>query len=254
MVGHDAADKGISMMNAVKETTKHMLDRGVKVFADRLNTRGYQEDIYRYLFIRDITRLGIEDRFYPVGAAANYSLMYLLTRCMLELKYEAILEFGAGQTSILLENLSRLSTVKPQITTVEQDEYWANQIASAIAHPVLHVPLKQTTIGGRTTRSYDVSQLKELPVFDLAVVDGPTSYGDGDPYSRMGSAEFLRTRLAEDFVVIFDDAERVGEMAAVNLFRQHLIGAGIGFYENTIIAAKRQDLFCTEKFRQAAYF
>jgi hypothetical protein len=217
---------------------------------------GFQEEIYRYLFIRDITRHGIDDTFYPVGSAANYSLMYLVTRCMLELPVTKILEFGAGQTSVLLDRLRQFGAQKPHITTIEQDEYWATRIGGLVAHSVVHVPLNETVIGERTIRTYDKAkvQLADQGHNDFILVDGPTSYGDGGPYSRIGSLDFLRNHLADQFVVIFDDTERRGEGEAVAIVRKYLAQTGITFFENTVRAAKQQSLFCTEKFRLALYF
>ena len=53
--------------------------------------------IYRDLFLRELARLGVEDGFYPIGGAANYSLLYLVLRAMTEFPVSSILEVGAGK-------------------------------------------------------------------------------------------------------------------------------------------------------------
>jgi hypothetical protein len=65
---------------------------------------------------------------------------------------------------------------------------------------------------------------------------------------------FFDDHLARDFVIIFDDCERDGEAEAANRCRRLLERRQISFFENTVKAAKQQRLFCTAKFKAAAYF
>ena len=69
-------------------------------------TRPSMEVVYRELFLRDLARLGLDDLYYPVGWAANHSLMYLIARCFIELPVVNVLELGGGQSSILLSQLN----------------------------------------------------------------------------------------------------------------------------------------------------
>ena len=38
------------------------------------------EAVYQRIFERDLERIGAENKYYPVGTAANYGLLYVLLR------------------------------------------------------------------------------------------------------------------------------------------------------------------------------
>src|SRR5690348_10090169 len=84
-------------------------------------TKPAMEVVYRELFLRDLSRLGLEDLYYPVGSAANHSLLYLIARSFIELPIRNALEMGAGQSSILLSQLNERLKKEATITTVEHD-------------------------------------------------------------------------------------------------------------------------------------
>lgn len=230
------------------------LGRLSEVAYNAMNILPAQEQVYLHLFRRDIARAGIEDDFYPVGGAANFSLLYLLTRSFSELPLSRVVEFGAGQSTVLIDRLANRRQEPVAVTTFEQDAYWAAATAQKVRHRVIRAPLVRTTVGDRTVAFYDSTCFADLTPPDLVLIDGPTAYTASTRYDRVGSMNFLSTRLRDEFVVIFDDCERAGEAEAAGRFRAWLGGRGIRFYENTIRAAKQQRLFCTEKFRSAAYF
>ncbi len=71
----------------------------LRYMQNRYGSYRAMEVIYRELFVRELLRLGIEDRFFPVGAAANHGLLYLVLRCYVELPLRRVLDVGAGQTA-----------------------------------------------------------------------------------------------------------------------------------------------------------
>ena len=56
-------------------------------------------------------------------------------------------------------------------------------------------------------------------------------------------------RLAEEFVVVIDDAERIGERYLVQLFRRCMRERGQQVCERSVAAHKTQHLFATERYR-----
>jgi len=213
------------------------------------------EIVYRDLFLRELRKVGVEDDFFPVGSAANHSLLYLITRCSAELPISKVLEFGAGQTSLLLDRLTaRLHERTVDITTIEQDQFWARKIGQQVRHPVIHAALVQKTVAGRTTFFYDSEQLDSQEDIEFAIVDGPIACSRSSRWNRSGAAGYLSDRLAADFVVIFDDTERRGESACADSFERHLTARNIPHHCSTIKAEKQQRLFCSDNFRAAAYF
>ncbi len=181
------------------------LRAAIRYMQDRYGSYRPMEVIYRELFVRELHRLGIEDRFFPVGAAANHGLLYLVLRCFVELPMQRVLDVGAGQTSLLLDALNR-KLGKAEIITLEHDPAWAERIAGQVAHQVLRRDLIEQRIGGHATRMHDTTAL-EGP-FQLIIMDAPP----GVPrYSRLGLLHLMQTRMdRKDFVAILDDADPSG--------------------------------------------
>jgi len=213
------------------------------------------EVVYRSLFLRNLENLAVQDEFFPVKGAANHSLLYLISRCLIEFPISKVLEFGAGQTSVLLDRVSaRFPDRQWEITTVEQDPFWVGRIGQAVHHRVIHAPLTEKNVAGRKIRFYDFDQAKSQTGIELAIVDGPTADSHANQWNRTGAAGYLKDWLAGDFIVIFDDAERVGERAGADMLAESLEAKKIRFFASTTRAEKQQRLLCSEKFRAAAYF
>lgn len=208
------------------------------------------EVVYRDLFLRDLARAGVEDRFTPVGAAANYSLLYLVLRCYVELPVRNILDVGAGQTSLLLDALQRRMGRADRIVTLEHDADWAARIGSQVSHTVLRRDLVEMRIHGRRTRMHDTTGL--TGPFQLIIMDGPP----GSPrYSRLGVVHLMQTvRDRRDAVVILDDVDRASEWQTVQACRRYLRDEDVTFRDTEIRAAKHQWLCATGNLMQAAYF
>lgn len=207
------------------------------------------EIVYRELLLRDLARLGIPDRFYPVGSAANHSLLYLLLRCYVELPVTRVLDVGAGQTSLLLDELNR-KLGKAQVTTLEHDPDWGRLIGAVVAHPVLRRDLVPMRIAGIDTAMHDTAGLPGP--FDLIVMDAPPG---SSRYSRLGLLHLMQNFMdRSDFVAIMDDAERGGEMQTLRQCSGWLRDNGIVHDTCTVRAAKRQRVFAAGTMRQACYF
>ena len=241
-------------MKKIKNYVTRRLARLSETAYNSMNIRPAQEHAYRYLFVRDVARAGISDDFYPVGHSANFSLLYLLVRCFEELALSHVVEFGGGQSSMLMDRLAARHSPPIMVTTFEQDADWAETIAAKVQHRVVHAPLAKTMVGERSVMFYDAAYLGGLKPPNLVLIDGPTAYSESSRYDRTGAVNFLSAHLQDEFVVIFDDCERAGEAEAAARFRAWLEQRAIPFYENAIKAAKQQRIFCTKKFRAAAYF
>lgn len=207
------------------------------------------EGVYRDLFVRELARLDIEDRYFPVGAAANHSLLYLVLRCYLELPLQRILDVGAGQTSLLLDALQR-KLGKAEIITLEHDAAWTERIAGQVRHQVVQRDLIDMRIGGQTIRMHDTAALKGP--FDFIVMDAPPGVRR---YSRLGLVHLMQDFMNRaGFVAILDDADRGGEWQTAQACSRWLRESGIQFQHNEVKAAKHQWLFAGGALRHAAYF
>ena len=207
------------------------------------------EPIYRDLFVRELARLGIEDRFFPVASAANHSLLYLVLRCFVELPLQRILDVGAGQTSLLLHAL-RQKTGKAEIITLEHDACWAARIAAQVDHQVLRRDLVPTRVGDRTTLMHDLTGLSGP--FQLIIMDGPPGVRR---HSRLGLLSLMQSLMArDDFVVILDDADRTGEWQTAEACWRWLQGQGIAFRHAQTRAAKSQWVCAGGTLQHAVFF
>jgi hypothetical protein len=215
----------------------------------RFGNDAAMEIVYRELLLRDLAKLGIPDRFYPVGSAANHSLLYLVLRCYVELPVTRVLDVGAGQTSLLLDELNR-KLGKAQVTTLEHDAGWGRLIGAVVAHPVLRRDLMPMRIAGIDTRMHDTTGLPGP--FDMIVMDAPPGRSR---YSRLGLLHLMQDFMDRgNFVAIMDDAERGGEMQTLRQCSAWLRDNRIPHDTSTVRAAKRQRIFAAGTMRQACYF
>lgn len=230
-------------------TRSLFLRRAVRSLLRRYGNHQAMELVYRDLFVRELARLGIEDRFFPVGSAANHSLLYLVLRCYVELPLRRILDVGAGQTSLLLHALQQ-KLARAEVITLEHDPAWAERIAAQVDHQVLRRDLIETRIGERTARMHDLAGLHGP--FELIIMDAPP----GVPrYSRLGLLPLMQTVMARDgFVAILDDADRSGEWQTAQACWQWLHSQGIAFRHAEVLAAKRQWVCAGGSLQHAVYF
>jgi len=207
------------------------------------------EVIYRDLFLRELHRLGEEDRFFPTGGAANYSLLYVILRIAVELRPASVLDIGAGQSSLLWAMLRRRGLVG-QVLTLEGDAGWGERIAAQVDHEVLVTPLVSASVAGRSIRTYDWARVGTGRRFDVIVCDGP----NGTPrHSRGGILTMLADALPDDFVLVIDDAERAGEQDTVKAVHHRLQAAKRDYRVGVVRAAKTQVVFAMGRYVPAAF-
>lgn len=237
----------INMLNQLKFS----LVNAVYENRQRLGNHGGWEVIYRDLYVRDLARMGLEDTYYPTGAAANSGLLYVLTRMMNELPVKRVLEVGAGQSSLLLNAVNgKLKDKKIEIVTLEHDEAWAKRIGGQVKHKVIHAPLTSQVIGGQTVMAHDLKDLKGK--FDVIIMDAPLRT---KKYSRVGLLKLMQEHMeTSNFLAVMDDAERGGERQSLALCREWLEQNGLAFREHEIRAAKSQRLFASGTHLPAAYY
>ncbi|MDT8385853.1 MAG: hypothetical protein RRB22_15750 [Gammaproteobacteria bacterium] len=170
-----------------------------------------RELIFQGIVHRALDRLGINVPLYPVRGAASYSYLYLLIRIVEELPVNRILELGCGQSSVLLDRLSAIKSV--DCATLEDELEWLRQIDQRVENlQLIHSPLVKKTVHGHITTTYDTAPIVEQKKFDVLLVDGPKGQRRR---SRLGALELIETCLGDDFVIVFDDAERRGEQQTI---------------------------------------
>lgn len=207
----------------------------------------HAEQIFQNIFSEQCRKYGVGDVFYPVGAAANYSMLYLLTRALTELPVRRIVELGTGQSTILIDRLRAREGVH---VAYEQSEFWAQTVAArAPTCQIVHSPLVTKTFDDV---SYDGFGALQMVPFDLLLVDGPVGT---DHVSRYDCVPLVAGNETSEFMVIFDDACRPGEQETVAALQTVFARKGLDVRVKYLASGTHiQAVFTTPAFRAASYF
>ena len=224
--------------------------RGGRFQDESLSASPGLEGSYRHLFLRELERLGEQDTYFPVGGAANYSLLYLILRIATELKPRKALDVGCGQSTWLWDRMRAAGLVE-HVWTLENDPGWAAEIGPKVSHPILVSELRSMVTAAGVVETYDWARAKTLGPFDVIGVDGP--YGQ-PRRSRAGVLALLDDTLPQDFVLFMDDAERPGEQETVGLIHDRLTAMGRDYSAGVLRAAKTQVVFAAGAYRKAAFY
>lgn len=207
-----------------------------------------RELLYERLFCSGISRLGLENRYYPTGGAANFSLMYLLLRAVSELPVRRVVELGCGQTTLLLDALTERRPL--ELTTLEHDREWAGRIQAQVKHRITCTDLVERIVQGRRTLVYDTDVGLGVPP-DLLLVDGPLG---GSRRSRWAALQWIEQGLGENFLILFDDAERRGEIDTIQRALELLRNQGRSFRTRFFYGVKWQLAIAAGEFVPVTHF
>lgn len=186
------------------------------------------------------------------GAAGSPSLQLFHFKVLRLIQPQSVLEIGSGQTTKLL---SAYAAGHPtaKVLTIEQDEAWWSRAKADVRHDFRHAALEERRLSVPearleiTTPWYkDIPDLRERK-FDYVLVDGP-DYGTGGgyvPYARSGILAYMPALLADSFVVVFDDAERAGEIMTIDAFETLLRARSVPYRRFALHGVKNQVVFCS---------
>lgn len=203
--------------------------------------------------------------FSPGRSAIGYQLMYVIYRILDEFKPVSILELGMGQSTKMIGSYAAYDKERVRHYVVEHDKDWVEFFKN-------HFPLSGTTeiirldiedisieIGeGEEKHNTNVTQYVDFAnnlqnkKFDFIMIDGP--YGFRSPeYARIDILDILTDCLKDDFVILMDDCNRLGERQTCGLISLMLEDAGIpyccgtysGESDAVIITSQSLKYFCT---------
>jgi predicted O-methyltransferase YrrM len=156
---------------------------------------------------------------YMTGWAAEPELIAAILK---EIKFnqpEIIFEIGSGTSTILCGMLMK-QIDQGHIVSIDHDErYFESNLNELKRYGVsnrvdlFHAPLLAQEIKGKTYNWYDLSKVKMPEKINLVVVDGPPLKTNHQ--ARYPSVPLLYDYLADDAVIILDDASRKDETAIV---------------------------------------
>ncbi|NKI36606.1 hypothetical protein HFP89_15650 [Wenzhouxiangella sp. XN79A] len=208
-----------------------------------------RELVYQNIVHRDLARLGIDRPIHAVGSAANYSYLYLLIRSCTELPVRRVLELGCGQSTLLLDALAERADF--EVVSLEHEAEWAERIGAQCRRArVLEAPLVERRIADRDSPVHD-PDVHDGQGVDVLLVDGPQK---SKRRSRWGALHWLEGMNSDDFLIIFDDAERRGELDTIEQAVKQLDARGIAYTATRLRSVKTQFVIAGGAMTPAVHF
>ena len=176
------------------------------------------DDIYCLNILQPLL---VNHQYLPLngGALRPICMAYILNEIIIN-KRESILEFGAGISTILMARLIKTNNLKVKISSIEHNKKWIQQLQHILSNEGLqeyvnfiHSDLKDNS-EIEDCIWYDEKILNEEfegQVFDFVIVDGPPADIPKIRYSRYPVKDFIQNRLSENFCILIDDSNRIGE-------------------------------------------
>ena len=169
----------------------------------------------------------LKDQSFYVGRwAAGYNCLYVIYRIMREKQPKNILEFGLGQSTKLISLYAREYNFSH--TVIENNKEWVD------FYSLRNHLSKMTNIHISTTKivEYEKALVRvydKLPEdlskikYDFIFIDAPFG-GDMVKYSRVDIIKYLPNILGDDFVIVFDDTNRIPEKNTAKKIMETLRG------------------------------
>ena len=210
----------------MNETPSPIVEQLAKVQKDISDLKGlFQKqslELYFANLLHDSTRgsAWLKDQAFSLyGWAANYSFIYILFRILDKTSPKNILEFGLGQTTKVTTQYVAYKNSSATLDVCEHSQKWIDiyqpELPQSPNIKIHRLDLDNFEYEGHTNDKYkDLEPLVKDRKFDLIIIDGPT--GGGKNFPRSNIVDLINgNHLADDFVIIFDDAERPGEQLTI---------------------------------------
>lgn len=230
------------MIKRIKGKIKKIVDS--RFISLRENQKLLQQINFNY---NQISKLFSEDTFIPFTAWAisPSTILHVLNDITVN-KRKAVIEFGAGASTFYIAKLIKLLKLETVFYTVESDPHWAKELqrqinlleledfVRIIYAPVVGVDKALAYKEQKTWYDIEVLEKNIDPSlqFDLVLVDGPA--GGGTPYARYSAIPFLKKKMAEEYIIFLDDANRPEEQEILSEW-QKMTGFGVGYRERYAI-------------------
>tara|TARA_R110001606_G_scaffold314556_6_gene461328 strand:+ start:5573 stop:6259 length:687 start_codon:yes stop_codon:yes gene_type:complete len=167
----------------------------------------------------ELSRLGLAFRPWPGSAVRPAALQMLLNEIFINGR-RSIVEFGSGiSTLYLAKALDNIGD--GHLVSFESDEQWAAIVRSWLKEEgvearvtLVLAPMADCSLALNGLEWYDLGTVtKAMEGFspDCVFVDGPLAYQRENKLSRYPAVPALQSYLADEFVVVLDDASREGE-------------------------------------------
>lgn len=204
----------------------------------------YHDSIRSFDFLHKVN-------IHPGRWAIGYPVFYVLTRILNDLKPKKIIEFGLGESSKIISLFLENILLESEQVIIEQSKEWTEVFQSRFKvsdrTTINHLPLETIQFKGLPNFRYKNFCREVDSKFDLYVVDGPHGSARYSRYDIVHAADLLSPN--DQFVIIVDDTNRLGEQDTINalenLFAEKGISTHIGHFQGT----KRASVVVSEKYK-----
>lgn len=184
------------------------------------------------------------------GWAANYSFIYTLYRILDKVNPQNILEMGLGQTTKLTSQYIAYKNPQAELDVCEHSQEWIDiyktDLPTAKNIKINHFDLEYFEYDGKQNDKYaGLTDFVGNKKFDIIIVDGPVGGGKNLPRSNILDL-VQNNNLAENFIIIFDDAERMGEKTTIAKTKELLKTKNIEFFSFERNGIKRQHIITSK--------
>ena len=195
--------------------------------------------------------------FIPIKWAANYSLLCILYIILDYFNPKNILELGMGQTTKLTSQYAQNKNKEALVQIIEHDEEWIKYFSSQFENSENVKTYKKdletfTIYNSQNDRYSDLQDVIINNKYNLIIVDGPI--GANKQYPRTNVVDLIPQNLADDFIIIVDDAQRNGEKNTVELIFDKLEKNNIKYFVGYRKASKQQLLITSESCKFATIY
>ena len=168
----------------------------------------------------------------PGTWAASEDLLLWLAGYVLEHRPRTVVDLGSGQSSVWMAAAMRTAGYDGRVIGVDHDEAFAEGTRELARRQgvegwltVVHAPLREQEIAGRSVRWYDLDALAGIDDIDLLSIDGPP--GQGTSHARWPALPALHDRLSPGAVVVLDDMIRRDEQEILDDWTERFTGFAV---------------------------
>lgn len=218
------------------------------------SARHASEAVWAHIFNNTVSKsLWLKDTSFSPGRwAVGYPYLYVMYRVLNEIHPKHILELGLGQSTRMIAQYAAAFNDVEHIV-VEDNPEWTEFFCHDFSLPknTKIVMLEQEMIPYKDADAVRVFKgFKETFLwqkFDFISIDAPLG-GDMKQYARIDVMNLIPNNLGENFVIMVDDCNRVGESNTVKEIEVKLTKLGIPFSVGKYCGRKDSVLICDKQF------
>lgn len=248
----DALNKQAEVLAKQGESLAKTVERARSQAAD--SARHASEAVWAQIFNNTISEsLWLKDKAFSPGRwAVGYPYLYVMYRVLNETRPKRILELGLGQSTRMIAQYAAAFQDVEHIV-VEHDPEWVEFFCNDFPIPknTKVVMLEREMAPYKDAEAVRVFKgFKETfqgQKFDFISVDAPLG-GDMKQYARIDVLHLIPDGLGENFVIMVDDCNRIGENNTVKEIENKLIELNIPISVGKYCGRKDCSLVCVKKF------